>query len=584
MDLKELSSWRVIILFLMDPLDPAVDPTVQLRVILDDPSVDVNMPILEGCSIIHFVAQGNKHEGLQLLLASDRIDPNVVNPTNGWNVLHYAVSTGDEKIVEIVLNDKRIDVNVNLGEGTPVQEAIRRMKDAEFEVEDMPVAENIFRQLIEDPRVDLCIKSLATNVEPLLGACALGVPKAVSMLLEKPEVDPSTHIVDGLNPLHVASLEENEEILAILLRDGRVDPSIEFPTGGNILHSAAEEGFAEVIQLLLQDSRVDPTILDRTFNSNALHFAATNGKTEVAKLLLEDGRIDVNLKDTAENSLPPLSLFCVYGQIELVEIALKSDKVDVNAADQFGRTPLHIAMWKQHEGIINLLLNHKNIQNPFKDKSKPKLPDDSFLRDPELDVNKMNNNNETLLYQAAARNDAEIVQFLIEHPDIDPNICPDDETFPPPLHAAAQESNLEILQILLSHKDIDVNKKDPKTDTAVIITACVFYTPEKGEIVEALLEHPTFVMPDSIVNGVMASEYPEELGFLICSVLLIPPEEIFTSYVEKGIPLEGEEPGDRENMLDEIEVIINNIKNRISKHRSKGARAPLPAAKKARTD
>ena len=82
----------------------------------------------------------------------------------------------------------------------------------------------------------------------------------------------------------------------------------------------------------------------------------------------------------------------------------------------------------------------------------------------------------------------------------------------------------------------------------------------------------------------MASEYPEELGFLICSVLLIPPEEIFTSYVEKGIPLEGEEPGDRENMLDEIEVIINNIKNRISKHRSKGARAPLPAAKKARTD
>ena len=36
--------------------------------------------------------------------------------------------------------------------------------------------------------------------------------------------------------------------------------------------------------------------------------------------------------------------------------------------------------------------------------------------------------------------------------------------------------------------------------TAVIITACVFYTPEKGEIVEALLEHPTFVMPDSIVR------------------------------------------------------------------------------------
>jgi CubicO group peptidase (beta-lactamase class C family) len=85
---------------------------------------------------------------------------------------------------------------------------------------------------------------------------------------------------------------------------------------------------------------------------NALLSAASQGKTDIVKSLLAD-RVDVNARDSRGHT--PLHKAAYAGSKEIVELLL-SNAVDVNARTPDGQTPLHLTRRAGHRQIGALLL------------------------------------------------------------------------------------------------------------------------------------------------------------------------------------------------------------------------------------
>ena len=104
--------------------------------------------------------------------------------------------------------------------------------------------------------------------------------------------------------------------------------------------------------------------------------------------MVDDPRVDVNLMssfysnkdaDTTCNRAP-LHLAINKSNEKIVEILLSSPKIDVNIKTttelcQAHQTPLHLAVLKKNIEIINLLLKHKEIDLNAVDKDGKKAID-----------------------------------------------------------------------------------------------------------------------------------------------------------------------------------------------------------------
>lgn len=108
----------------------------------------------------------------------------------------------------------------------------------------------------------------------------------------------------------------------------------------------------------------------------------------------------------------------------------------------------------------------------------------TLLKSSHINVNQKTDDGYNALYYATMYGLAECVQLLIQHPEIDPNICRSSGVTP--LHVAAYGGRMDIMVELLKHKKIDVNKE------GVNGMAALHYAVQENRIdcVRTLLEHP----------------------------------------------------------------------------------------------
>ncbi|KFY29287.1 hypothetical protein V493_02440 [Pseudogymnoascus sp. VKM F-4281 (FW-2241)] len=199
---------------------------------------------------------------------------------------------------------------------------------------------------------------------------------------------------------------------------------------------------------------------NEVYSFKSLHVASYLGLENVVGQLLATPGIEVNKAD--DHGRTPLYWAAREGYEEVVGKLLAAPGVEVNKADDDGYTPLWWAAYKWHKEVIGQL-----------------------LAAPGIEVNNADDHGRTPLYWAACEGYEEVVGKLLAAPGVEVNKADDDGYTP--LWWAAYKGHKEVIGQLLAAPGIDVNKADDEGRTPL------WRAVEKGqkEVVGQLLAAPS---------------------------------------------------------------------------------------------
>ena len=121
-----------------------------------------------------------------------------------------------------------------------------------------------------------------------------------------------------------------------------------------------------------------------------------------------------------------LHLAAAHSWMDIIIDLISKYKCDTNYKDDYGRTPLHYAVIKNHLEVVKILNRYKQHDS----------------------INSQDNNGNTPLHYACRNGHLDIAQYLIREAHCDPS-CKNNRC-DSPLHLACHNDNLHIVQYLLS--------------------------------------------------------------------------------------------------------------------------------------
>ncbi|CAK4743579.1 unnamed protein product [Aphanomyces euteiches] len=332
-----------------------------------------------GWSSLILAAANGHGEIVQLLLNCDGIEVNLSG--NGQAPLHYAAIYGYIEIVQILLSNEKVDPNVTtyVG-GTPLHSAV---KFGQVDVVKMLLEHGSCDLLLEEPYCGTVFEIAAAKghvdilnilidfsrddsqlIHEQLGkilhrAANKGYLNIVQMLLRDFSASIDFESKNVSEALREASEYGHVEIVRLLLQQPRINTNWSCETWGTALQSAARNGHLEIVQLFLANEKVE-----REGNLGiALHHASNNGYLNIVALLLAHD--DQILNYHKKNGESALRCAADKGRVEIVRFLLKRG-IDINLFDELGRTALHAVAQGGRAEIVQTLLNHDNIDPNLK--------------------------------------------------------------------------------------------------------------------------------------------------------------------------------------------------------------------------
>lgn len=310
----------------------------------------------------------------------------------------------------------------------------------------------------------------AQDRTPLFHAAAEGHARLVQMLIEK---GANIKLKDkyGHTALTIAVTESQEAAAKLLLKNG-ASPDDSAP-GRPLLISKAAAGDERMVRLLLE---FNADVEQRDTKGTPLISAASEGHQTVVKLLL-DWNADPEARDARENTV--LHVAAENGHIGVVRQILSDTRSKlINARNEIGRTPLHLAASRSHLEIFVMLLEagadvhlvDKNLWTllhcAVSAQSARSYLVDLIIRSG-VDVSARNNLGETALHIAGRNRPQDVIQALLDANA--PMSC--DDSGATPLHAAARNAHLVMVQLLLLTGCVDINHRDKNRNTALNLAA-----------------------------------------------------------------------------------------------------------------
>lgn len=285
--------------------------------------------------------------------------------------------------------------------------------------------------------------------------------------------------VGDTSPLHLAILVSTDEIIELLIERGTdvnardedlspLESAVRCPTRGlSIIKMILTNGFDPSNC----NSRGEPA-LDTAFCD-----AVRTGEEVIAKFLLEQGA-DINFKfhfrrpKLHETALHTAIRFAYWPMVEM----LVRSGIEINAQNRYKENALFVAaigrkpddtsgrsfLCFEADGMM--VLKRPALLPDFK--TSDRLPVMKLLFDAGIDVNARDHENETVLFRAACRGSAPIVQLLLHHgADIH---AQNSKKLSTALHAAAGCGDFLVVQVLLANGS-DINARTKNGSTALHI-------------------------------------------------------------------------------------------------------------------
>ena len=342
---------------------------------------------------------------------------NANSRVNNQNLLHFA---GSKEVAELLIA-KGADVNAKSAYGwIPLHFAA--MSDR-IKVAQTLIAKGADINAWGETQFEPCNIICTT---PLFWARS---PEMAKLLIAK-GADVNAKNKNGLTPLHRA---RSKAIAKILLAAGaKINIKEDNARNGKdrtLLHNAAKIGFKELVQQLIKDG-ANVVIRDRG-KRTPLHYATTK---EVAALLM----LDINAMDQSGNT--PLHLAVDRGSQDIAELLI-ANGARVNVRNENGQTPLYRAIAIGHNEIAALLINNGT------------------------DVNNIDGSGTTPLHKAAHYGTVKILKLLIAK-GAEINI--QDNQRKTPLDIAVDLKLQDTVALLIS-KNPDVNSEDKEGRTLLHI-------------------------------------------------------------------------------------------------------------------
>ena len=165
--------------------------------------------------------------------------------------------------------------------------------------------------------------------------------------------------VAGLTPLLAAVYSGQEDIFAALVTKGAKFENVYDDKGVPLFVLAAKKGMISILTVMI-DKGFDINVQTRREGQTALIASIKEDQTDTAIFLI-DAKADVTLRGVGL-ARTALHIAVLHNNLPVVAALLESDRININAKDKDGSSPLMLACDKGFEDIALLLVGHKSIE------------------------------------------------------------------------------------------------------------------------------------------------------------------------------------------------------------------------------
>ena len=359
---------------------------------------------------------------LKVLLQSGA-DVNKVN-RQGENALYYAVAKMNSEVVNLLLEQDDILPDLKTGHGTT----------------------------------------------PLHLACYKGSHKIAALLLNK-NADVNAQDNGGHSPLYLAVQENHPDVVRLLLDQDGVIVDLKNNEGVAPVQRACYDSYQNIVALLLSKGANVNTQNNGGFSP--LLDAVEQNHPDLVQLLLDQDDILVDLK--TNKGWTPLFKACYKGYRNIALLLLNKG-ADVNAQNDEGYGPLHVAVERKHPAVVELLLDQDSIIVDLKNNEgitalqtacyEGNQVITALLLNKGADVNSQDSEGFSLLFSAVQQNHINLVKLLLDQIGIQVDLQQKSHGYSP-LHKAAADGNIVMITLLVGQGKASTSLKNWKGDTPI---------------------------------------------------------------------------------------------------------------------
>ena len=362
------------------------------------------------------------------------------------------------------------------------------------------------------PLIEFLLNKNAPLDDALIQAVKTNDLEIVELILNKNSEPSYVNKCIGNETALLNAIDSNNDlILKRLLSIPGINPSIYNKSLMTPLLYAAKKNrsdyFIEIFNFYGDEIKNQKTQLEKALkimiDNNSKNLISNNILSDIIKLKI----IDPNIR-TSKNTL--LTYLCSNCSINLIQSLIEYDSIDVNLSiPENGNTPLIVAIKSNKSGIINLLLNHPNININQKNYAgySPLI---YLITNP----NNNNYNNYNSCFASKKKN----LEILLNNEKFDPEESN--------INFAFYLSSISTSSQLMSFKSIDVNyvpfqtndlKYYYKNGIKIIMTSLRKAIMNNSmSLFDLIIQHPSFVKDkNQLIYDIQIAFYENKIDFLV---------------------------------------------------------------------